>query len=184
MKKLSIIVFGMLFIYHLGFSQSDAHYWGEISVFNYYTGEKTDGLSIGVSLNYSLGNHLFRIKGESHEEFLPLGTNFPEKFKMLGALYGRAYAFNNFRLNLSAGLGLFWGVKRGELDHTDPNGGFFPINYYQKDEFSVASIPLEIDLQFLPIKYAGLGVFAFANLNKKQSLYGMGAKISLGYIRE
>ena len=91
---------------------------------------------------------------------------------------------------MSGGFGFIAGKKKGAYSHTvtHTSTGWFDlqpskVDYYNSERFFTPAIPLELDVQLVPIPYAGLGCALFANLNLKRPLVGFMVRFAVGKLR-
>lgn len=97
------------------------------------------------------------------------------KLSEAGVLYGSRH--KNFIF--SAGISRVWGVYRGTLIGPAYPGSLFKGDRYEKKTFSTLSIPAEVRF-ILPLKWVGIGITAFGNLNNGHSYSGLNVSVYAG----
>ena len=189
MKRLNILIIG-LFIFSINcFCQiidiKRDKYWIDGGFGNYYSTGKTDGFTRNLCVNMIIDSTIYKIRLNNYQEFQLWGIDPVEQFNSLGILIGKGYSSKYIQLYFSAGFGIIDGVKRGKLLYTDIGQSWFSFNadHYEKDRFSTLSIPIEVDLLLKPIKYVGVGVSFYCDLNYKRPMYGIIFKFAIGKLR-
>lgn len=118
-------------------------------------GLSTQGGSVGFGLSHQFRPHILTARFVRNYDFDGGGTQAWD----VGMLYGRSYKTQHAMISGSAGLG-----------YVGPPA-----------EFGTVGIPLESQIFWTPTRYFGIGVYAFGNLNTKES-YG-GALLGLQFGR-
>jgi hypothetical protein len=151
------------------------------------TGIYKDGLYTGFPLYISLNgsqsklsdkiNHRKRYKATKLEFRLINNTsslsednyeNLNEFALLCGISFGKALQFS-----VSGGIGLIKGIKTAGIN---PPGT--PV-YFDEKVFT-PGLPLELNLSLRPVRFFGLGLTGFANLNFKAPIYGCILNVELG----
>jgi hypothetical protein len=100
---------------------------------------------------------------------------------------GKGYSRKYLQVQFSGGLGITGGIKRGDFLNKDELWLYgvllFSRDICERDKFFTPSIPLQVDLLLKPIKYAGIGVTLFGDLNLVRPYCGFSIKLSLGKLR-
>ncbi len=163
-------------------------YWLDAGI-GEYVSKKTSGFTGNLSANAIINCTLYKISFLHSEEFNLFGPSPNEKYYTLSPMLGIGFSGRFLQLHISSGLGISWGVIRGNLLFTDPpSTGWFSFNlsdprHYKKEHFISPSIPLELDFLIKPIKYAGLGLSVFGDLNFKRPMFGLVIKMAVGKLR-
>ena len=126
----------------------------------------TEGSFSGViSANFQFDRNLLTLRNSG------TGELFGDSINDIALLYGRATANTWYHASLSAGIGYVSGQKGGGLlssgENISPTFG----------------LPLEAQVFFKPIGIVGVGVTAFANLNRESSFAGFAITFQLGKLR-
>ncbi|MBN1338038.1 MAG: hypothetical protein JXA03_01870 [Bacteroidales bacterium] len=198
MKQLSIFFIFLTLLPLCAASQMSAckpdKYWIDVGV-GYYepTNVGQNGFSYGISVDLKQKNTFYGVRFISHEEFqtlvLPDEIWDKERFFETGILIGKGLSCKWAQLRMSGGLGFIAGQKKGAYSHTVeyPATGWFSVasgvDYYDSERFFTPAIPLEFDVQLIPIPIAGLGCALYANLNLKRPLVGFMVRFSMGKLR-
>jgi len=156
-------------------------YWIDAGAGYYYSTNESDGLSYNFSANLINNRTLYKIRFLYQEEFNMFGPTPSEKFYCSGIMLGKGFMWEKVRLQLSGGLGITGGIKRGKYLYS--SSSWFHIGdrrYYEEERFFSPSIPLEIDFIIKPLNYLGLGVVFFVELNSKRPMFGFVLKLSIG----
>jgi len=97
------------------------------------------------------------------------------KVSELGLLYG--LRTGTFRF--AAGLSRVWGNDRGKYLYTDPDPLWGSGQHYEFVKYGTMGIPAEIRY-YTALKYIGIGVTGFGNLNPRRSFAGINVSVYLG----
>ena len=191
MKKLFIIT-GLLIYSLTSFSQiidlKNDLYWLNAGAGCFGSLDEISGVTRHLSVNLLNDSTIFKIKFSGNVEWewgLYFSGPVPEEvYYSVDFMVGRGFSIEYFHLQYSFGLGVTWGVKRGKFIRRTQQFLFFgPYDVYEEDKFISPSIPLEMDLLLKPIKYAGLGVSIFGNLNFFRPYYGIALNLSIGKLK-
>ena len=150
-----------------GYAQSDphnvAHYWiGTGAGIGFLNHSNEAFLSGAIYASYQPGSHLIGLRSASAGEF------FNDSFYDFGVIYGRSMNRNDFFLSIGTGASLAAGKRSaGLFDDSESVGPIF-------------GIPFELQLFIRPFRFAGVGVYAFANLNREQTFGGAILSVQIG----
>ena len=140
----------------------ERHYWGNMGFGGASVprgfGEDNGGLSLGATLSYRKGSHLFSLRGITNVEVkMDLwGDSGPgENVWDIGLLYGRVTKVEYGMASISAGVGLVGASKYGNS---------LPLHF---------GMPVEAQLFWTPSPTIGFGICGFADLNSYKSFYGI-----------
>jgi len=190
MKQFNLLIIGLFILSISGSSQiidfKNDKYWIDAGLGNYYSTSNTDGFTWNLGFNLIHDSKLYKVRFLNNKEFQLFSPDPLEEFNSVGILIGKGFSGKYIQIQFSGGLGVTSGLKRGKLLYTDPSKGWFDIsnlNHYDKDRYITPSIPLEIDLLVKPIKFLGLGITLFGDLNYKRPMYGLIFKFGLGKLR-
>ena len=137
-------------------------------------GRASVGLASGLGLSYRSGPHLVSARLLGGGPVDPFGTRTGTDVGEISIMYGRAGGGAVGVRSISAGVGLVSG------EHRRRGGGFSP----QVEEFGpTVGIPIEAQFIFSPIRFLGVGVTGFANLNAEASFAGALLSLHLGKLR-
>jgi len=190
MKRIGILIIGFICLFQVGYTQvidlEKDKYWIDAGFGSYYSTEHTDGFTWNFGVNLIFDSTLYKLRFLNQQEFDLFGPDPLEEFYSVGMMIGKGFAGKFVQIQFSGGLGITGGIKRGELLYTEPSSGWFDIGdprHFERDRFISPSIPLEIDILIMPIKYLGVGVSLFGDLNLKRPMYGFVFKFGLGKLR-
>ncbi len=142
------------------------------------------GVALSISANYLKNRNNWKLKFMNECELNFFGPTPSENIYSVGLLYGRVTNTKIIRFSISVGLGITGGVTRGEyLQSYNGSNGWFSHGNYEKKKILSPSIPLEIDLSFIPSKFLGIGLAGYADINYQMSSAGFTVKLELGRIR-
>jgi hypothetical protein len=150
-----------------GYAQSGqenaSRYWvGTGAGIGFLTHSNHTSLSGAIYASYQSGSHLFGLRSAATGKF------FNDSFYDFGVIYGRGVHRNDFLLSLGTGASLAAGKRTGGLfDDSESVGPIF-------------GFPFELQLFIRPFRYAGMGVYGFANLNRKQTFCGAIFSVQIG----
>ena len=140
----------------------------------------TDDISVVLSLNHTRENTSIKTRFLLVTEF-DIFSSSNESIVNLGVLYGKISSKKFLQTSYSYGLGITTISERGDLIS---NGyGWLSSGEYEMKTATTLSIPLEVLIDFKPIKFVAIGLTAFADVNIKRSVYGITAILSLGKLR-
>jgi hypothetical protein len=179
------LLFAVLLIsFHPIYSQTSddsiTKFWVTDGVGVYYS-SSSEGFGFNVSADYLKNQNYWKLRYIRISEFYIFGPNPSELFNDIGLLYGRVTKSKIIRLSISGGIGVLAGTMRGAFLHSGT--GWFPSDVYEHKHILTPTIPLELELSLIPIKYIGVGIAGFANLNFENSMVGFMIKIEFGRIR-
>lgn len=117
--------------------------------------------------------HLDRFEGESTKlQFSQYSDNYA---LMIGNKSGNKY----IHVGASVGLGITNGVYQGAVSMKNTWFGTTSTTY-KKDEFTMISLPLELDVVVKPFPGLGLGFALTGDINKEKTNFGALMKVGLG----
>jgi hypothetical protein len=186
MKKLIILVLILIQVHIIVGQQphvENSKCWIDAGIGNYSNFHNSGGLNWNTSLNFMQNKISYKIRYLNNEEFNIYGPSPTEKFKSGGFLIGKSILANYGHCSFLCGIGIVSGVKRGKLLNRDPNTIIGDGRQYERTSFTNVSIPLEVDLQYSPFKYFGIGTSLYCDLNLKSPMCGFLFKIALGKLR-
>ena len=137
-------------------------------------GRASVGPALGLGLSYRSGSHIASARLLGGGPFDLFGPGYGTDVAEISFMYGRAGGGALGGRSISAGVGLVSGEHRRE------GGRFSP----QVEEFGpTVGIPIEAQFIFSPIRFLGVGVTGFANLNTEASFAGALLSLHLGKLR-
>ena len=146
-----------------------------------FDAENSTGIAGQISLDFQKKHNQWKIRYIGGSEFNLFGPSPPESFNDIGVLYGRVANYKNIQFSISGGLGIVTGIMRGAYITTPP--GWFSSPEYEKRSYFTYGIPLEAEFSYNPLKFLGLGVAVFANINPESSLWGINIMWKVGKVR-
>jgi hypothetical protein len=143
--------------------QNTPRYWiGAGAGIGYPAASNRASLSGVVFASYQSGRHLIGLRSAATGEF------FNDSFYDLGIIYGRSMNRNNFFLSFGTGAAVAAGKRSGGLfDDSESVGPIF-------------GLPIELQLFIRPLRFAGVGIYAFTNLNREQTFGGAAFSVQIG----
>ncbi len=184
-RKLTILVLLLVMFPFKSFSQfidlKENTYWADAGL-----GLSSEGFLTGVSINYVQDGILYKLRFNVSEEFILFGPRPTEISFNSGVLYGKLFSHRFLQVQFSGGLGLTWGTKRGELLYVEPGQGWFNISdgrVFEADKFITPSIPLEMEVYIVPVRFVSLSAGLFCDINLKMPTFGFLIKVGAGRYR-
>ena len=138
-------------------------------------GVSSIGLSSGISCSYQMGKGILSCRHTYNEEFrlviLMESCPPPELAWDLGLLYGSLIKTKYSMGSCAVGLSIVRGNE--------------PFISWERETkyFTTIGIPVEIQLFFTPVSFAGIGLYSFANLNLKKTFIGILFCLQIGKLR-
>ena len=186
MKKIFIFLYIIIQSYIMYGQQPDdknIKYWFDAGIGNYIC-KSSGGVNWNTSINLINKESLFfKARYLNLQEFSLEGPNPSEYFSSGGIMIGKVFLKKYGHCAFLCGIGETGGMKRGKFFYEIPNTIIGDGRLYEKVYFNAISIPLEIELQYKPIKYLGIGISFFGDLNLKRPMCGFLFKIGLGKLR-
>jgi hypothetical protein len=182
MKPLAIIIGLILFpLTTLGqdVEPKISTYWLDGGTGAFTSANGIEGLpTVYASLNYLPRKTFYKLRYILNQEFNLFGSTPMEVYHNVGILFGTGASRKIFQVQVAGGAGVTGGIKRGDFIKHELLG-----DKYENDRFITFSIPVEFDVLFKPIKFAGAGVSLFADLNMVNPTFGFAVKLAFGKLR-
>ena len=174
-----IVLLLLLVVSDLSFAEDSLHteekrYWISAGY-----GGGTYNAASGVSLSLQQENHLYSVRFVAVSEtsildFFP--DAYPSEYVQdVSFLYGRVTKSEGSVFAYSIGLGSVEGVRRGDYIGTV----LFQGETYEQINYSALGIPVEFKY-FSVEDGTGIGLYAFANINKEKSFVGVMLSLHFG----
>ncbi|MBD3319607.1 MAG: hypothetical protein GF350_00765 [Chitinivibrionales bacterium] len=145
-------------------------------------GYGTNGIAGIISGSINKENHLITLRYCYNEEFEVFMSETPaEKVWDIGALYGVSVSKKFVMASFSTGLSYVGGIKRGE--HLYDDTGWFAQSHYDAESINTVGIPIQMQVNFTPFFFAGIGITGFANLNVARPFTGAAVTFRMGKLR-
>lgn len=156
------------------------------------------GSTVGGSFNIDTGKGLFALRVLSLKDSINVRSGTYNDYyedgneaNEIGLLYGFVKQENNFLFAGGVGLSSVNGKYANNdrvLHYTETEWwltqGWVTVNkekkVYDRTTFSTIGMPLELQLTYTGLRYFGVGVYAFGNVNSKVPYYGAGVNIQFG----
>lgn len=153
----------------LASAQSENHnfYWFEFGLGTSHTKENVSCINLNAAFQFNQNLLTARM---THS-----GELFGTVLNDYSMLYNRAFTSSVSVFHVSIGCGL--GFVNGKISH-----GFFSDKKPDKIE-TVLGLPFEARLFWRPLKYLGIGLYGFVNLNSEVSVYGLTLSFQEGKLR-
>jgi hypothetical protein len=127
--------------------------------------DATEGLAGSLNAAYQFNRHLFSVRATN------VGELFGDNFSDYGLLYGRVLAQTPLFVSVGTGLAYVDG-RRSEGLFSDPE----PVD-------ATVGVPLEAQVSLRPLRFVGIGLYTFANVNGEESFFGATVSIQIGLLR-
>ena len=190
MRHIILIICAITVLFSIKSTAQEANlneaFWFEGGMGGFQSVAAIDGFTVTLGAAYQYGNYIFRGRYMHHDEFNMFGPDPSENFHELGLLAGKTFYSKYLSLDVSAGLGIISGIRRGDFLYMEESSGWFDFSdprHYEKDLFFLPAIPLSIDASFKPVPYLGIGLSLYGNLNPSRPLCGIGFRIMAGKLR-
>jgi hypothetical protein len=146
-------------------------------------GSSQSWIAARFAVQWSKGSNLWTIGTAGCSEFDIFGSMQPNEYaRDYGLLYGKRWSGAMGYVSASAGLGLVAGMRRGK--YTGNSGEwFFGTSYYEEKPFVTVGAPVDVQFVLAPIKFFGLGLDFFGNVNPKRSFGGGMLSLFVGQLR-
>ena len=146
-------------------------------------GGSSYGMALTAGHAFQAGHGLISSRYIFCGELPTLGVDYPaESAHELGILYGRYARVSAVFVSISAGIGVARMVKRGKFLYDNGNL-LFPDRTYEELHYLTIGIPLEAQLFLSFSPSFGMGIYAFGNINPKNSFGGMLVSMELGKLK-
>ena len=151
-------------------------------------GLSTEGIGFVVSLSGTIGGrHLVSARMAGGFELVFFPSRSPaESVVDVGVLYGRTWpdGSGSGHTSIAAGLAYVEGVRRGAYIYGPGMGcSFFCGSTYDERPFRTVGIPVEARISLAPLRFVGIGVGLFGNLNPVRPFVGGAVHVHLGKLR-
>lgn len=120
-------------------------------------------------------NNTFKFRYIRYSESVTEGRN--GRLNELDLLYGKTFGSVN-QFNISGGIGVLQGYDYATIS----NWPYTSPTYINK-VYHTLNIPVEISISIVPIRFFGLGITGYCNINFKKPIFGIVGKMELGKIR-
>lgn len=138
-------------------------------------------IAFNISLNYVQDKSIYKLRLLGITEFNLFGQS--ESLVTFGALLGKHYTSKFFQISLLGGLGVTFNEELTTNVIGNTGSSWFSSSIYETKSSTLISIPLEIEFIFKPIKFYGIGVSLFADINSRKPYFGILLKSGLGKFR-
>ena len=173
MKRHCVIVWFLLCSL-TGFSQAAKrdNYWFDFGTGGFETLRSLSGVSVILSYTQQHDSiyYTFRFIGNSEFGDVLAGPVPDEEYYSYGFLFGKGFSAKYAQIHFAVGVGITEGIRRGALIKSVP-GLHGYTDYYERVAFRTPAIPLEIDLLVTLLKWGGVGITFFGDLNFVRSYY-------------
>jgi len=179
---LFVVLFGTFTLFGQSVDSQTRKYWISASLGHFQTVKSVEGAIWGIDVNMLKYKTLLKVRFTECSEIGPFLNQPEEKYHNGSLMVGKGLYKKYFQLSLSVGIGLTKGVIRGDFI-SGSEVGLFGSDLYKKESFLSPSIPIELELSFIPLKQISLATSFFVDLNLKNPMYGFLMKCSLGKMR-
>lgn len=184
MKTISFVLF--LFISLFSYSQETESklkfYSVDISPFNIYSDNNTNGFAASIALNLKKNNTIYKFFALTGSEFdtTVLGPSKTESFREFDILYGKELTLKKWLyLDIFGGVGYFsqtiTNPEKIPGSGTSTRGLFTSYEYnYIKDKNSTIGLVLQSNIRYKTGKRFSLGFQFHTNINSINTIYSAG----------
>lgn len=138
-------------------------------------------VAMNLSMNYVQNSTHYKLSFLGASEFEIFGQS--EGTLTVGGLIGKHYSSKFTQISFLGGLGINFSEELTSNKIGTTGSGWFSSNIYETNKNTSISIPLEIEFIFKPIKFYGIGVSLFADINSNKPFVGLLLKGGLGKFR-
>tara|TARA_R110002111_G_scaffold174271_1_gene239801 strand:- start:596 stop:1150 length:555 start_codon:yes stop_codon:yes gene_type:complete len=138
-------------------------------------------LAFNMSLNYVQNKAMYKLRFLGVTEFNLFGQS--ESVVTIGALIGKHYSNKFLQISFLGGLGIAVNEELTTNIIGSTGSGWFSSSLYETKKSTSLSIPLEIEFFFKPIKFYGIGISLFADINSSKPSFGILLKSGFGKFR-
>lgn len=139
----------------------------------YPSQEENDGISVTAEFAIQREKNVYALGLRSVFEFDFLSTSYPNNsISSIDITYGKVLINGKFFSSISAGIGFIEGIEKGKFLSTDGTGWFAP-HYYEKIRFYTIGIPITAKMFWVPLRFYGIGLELYVNINIKNTFYGI-----------
>jgi hypothetical protein len=142
-------------------SNNQNFYWIDFGIGAGSVGE--DGTSVNLNATYQFSKNLLTVR------IIGCGEIFGKSLDDYSILYGRVVTSSTILTSFGGGLGIVKGYH-----------GLFSEEGKTK---AIIGFPLEAQLFWRPLRFLGLGLYGFANINSEKSYYGCTFSLQIGKLR-
>lgn len=181
MKPLFFILLCCIAVQSQTITKYSASFKGTTDIF-------ADRFEEGIELNAFSKTYVYTI-GYYFAEDSEWYVDPSEKYKQLNFLFGKYEDSKNekFHFQYQAGIGVFWGRFRTEVDEENSRCGFFKIfcntAYFTRDSKETIALPLKIGGRYMPFPFLSIGIDILANINQQKTLLRPLLSIEIGKLR-
>jgi len=136
---------------------------------------------LDMSFSHVKGSSIMKARILAIYEVDFFGSEPLESSVNFGVLIGRINSKKYSQTSYLVGLGLTTGSRQGKFIRESK--GWFSSDEYEMKNFLTLSIPAEVEFVFKPIKFIGIGLGAFVDLNIVRPSVGARLNISIGKLR-
>jgi len=189
MNKINLISIVLLLVSSTAFSQvinkNRNTYWADAGIGNFISTDNANGRTIQLGANFERDSLLIKIRYQKHTGIHSENQKPLDDYFSLGMMAGRKIYGKNITFHYCGGLALLKGTKRGKLLYTSYNTWFPFLNkkYYDSENFSTLSVPVELGLLINPIKYTGIGLTLFGDLNFTRPTCSLALTVGIGKLK-
>lgn len=184
--KINSLLIIIIFFSHSTINSQDSipknkKYWFDSGIGFTSKIDNKNYIAMNLSLNYISKKSLYKLRLLGVTEFNIFSQS--ENAISLGGLTGMHYSSKFFQVSFLGGLGITFNEEITQNKIGSTGSGFFSSSIYETKKYASLSIPLEIELYLKPIKFWGIGLSIFADINSRKPLFGILFKSGFGKYR-
>ena len=128
----------------------------------------TVGTGYGIKASMDFNRHQFHLRGIRANS-----RDYDQQTWEIGILYGRCAQINSWLISGATGVAAIGGYRYSDL--WGQNG--------PEEMDTMIGFPMEGQIYWSPVSFAGVGLYAFVNVNTAQPIGGMGLSLKVGNLR-
>ncbi len=143
-----------------------------------------DEYGIGANMEFAFqkNNAVYGLGARGLQEFdIFASSNIIPSISSIDITYGKSFNKKSFFVSVSVGAGWVTDVQPGKL--LSYGSGFFGPDYYEKITNHTIGLPISAKIFWVPFRFYGIGLELYANINSKNTFYGINICHQFGKLR-
>ncbi|TVQ12986.1 MAG: hypothetical protein EA361_10225 [Bacteroidetes bacterium] len=133
---------------------------------------------LGLKTEFLWNEQLLALEYNRLDEFDLFCSSY-NSINQVNLMVGKQYGDERFIVYGQAGLGVVWGLKRGDIVPDSSAGWLTLCREYEKEKYSTLGVPIELGVRYHVLPFMSLGLGAGVNLNPENS--GASIHFSIGF---